>query len=107
MGRRARSYDPLLAVKLREFMARERKSQNELAILLGLDKATVSRSMSSQSFSTKFQRKAEAMLRLSGKGNESSDLVLKLLRISAECSTLLGSAQTLLAQALDLAEQRS
>ncbi|QXT34863.1 hypothetical protein KV697_13870 [Sphingomonas sanguinis] len=106
MGRRARETDEALAAGLRDFMRRHEVSQSALASFLGVDKGTISRSLSSRSFSPSLRDRAAKLLNpASGDGNEDHP-VQESLRLLSECAMLLDAARTLMARALDLVERK-
>lgn len=106
MGRRAREPDEALAAGLRDFMRRHGVSQSALASSLGVNKGTISRSLSSGSFSPSLRDRAAKLLHPAG-GNEHEDCALQeSLRLFSECVILLDAARALMARALDLVEQK-
>ncbi|EZP49966.1 hypothetical protein BW41_03291 [Sphingomonas sp. RIT328] len=81
-------------------------SQSDVAELLGVTKATVSRMLSRNAFSTDLRERTERLLSGGAPFENATMLLHKSLRIIAECDRLLDAARALTAQALDLAERK-
>lgn len=103
MGRRAREPDRELAAQVREYMRQHGMSQGALAERLGVNKGTVSRSLSAASFSATFRKKVKGLLGVIDPKVDPVALLQESLRISVECAKLLDVAQVLMVRALDLA----
>lgn len=81
-------------------------SQAQVAEMLTTSKATVSRSLSTASFSPAFRSEVTALVAPSRAADDPLALLHKSLHLFAQSGILLDAARSLMTQALDLAERR-
>jgi transcriptional regulator with XRE-family HTH domain len=87
-------------------MRRHDVSQSELASFLNVNKGTISRSLSSGSFSPSLRNRAAKLLNSASCDENEDRAVQESLRLLFECAMLLDAARALMARALDLVERK-
>lgn len=100
MGRPAKIFDKDLAEQLRQHMAARGLSTADIGLTLGVDKATISRSLKDNSFSRQLRTRVAAHLGSSLPPKASEDLLQEALHLLRKSDKLRLDAERLIAEAL-------
>jgi len=103
MGRPRRTSDPDLASRLRGYLAERRCTLTDVARTIGVDKATVSRAMAEEAFSSDLRTRIAALTRGVQHQETVVDMLQESLRLLASADRLRQDAERLLSQAIDRA----
>jgi transcriptional regulator with XRE-family HTH domain len=105
MGRPKRLPDPVLAARLRSYLKERRRTVTDVAAMVGVDKATVSRALADEAFSRNLQSKIATLTQGTGSKATIATLLQESLRLLTTSDRLRQDAERLLSQALDRAAQ--
>lgn len=105
MGRPARKLDVVLAEDLRSYMDENGRTVTEVAAMVGVDKATISRALATATFSRSLDAKVAYLVKPRPSSSSVGNLLQKSLHLLEMSDRLRVEAERMLTQALDRATQ--